>query len=162
MTEPTYEDAEAAVAEYGDTPLDLSPLASEVDLGAVTALFVAREDLPVFDTADPAHAHYLRALDGIATEVEAIVGSDPQAPVRKFALRAIAMGVAAQLERSIFPEQQTGDDNSSEYRDAYLALLAQLRASGATSDGALRGGLSPVGSFPAAPRYPDPAERRCW
>ena len=153
---PSYADLLVALAAYGDDPLVLSPLAAQVNVESVRALLVAR-DPGVLDPANTERfALFLRELDGVATEVEAIVGTSPQPPVLKPALRAITLGVAANLERSLFPEQQLGgEDNASEYRIAYLSMLKDLRGMPTTSPGAL-GSSGPRGTFPAPLPYADP------
>ena len=75
------------------------------------------------------HALYEAEADGVATEIVAIAGDplldDLDSPLRR---RALALGVAASIESSLFPEQQLGDTGrSSELRQRFLAVLALLR-----------------------------------
>lgn len=140
-------------------PADLSALAQEVDPDSVNALLLARAP-DVLDEDDERHGLYLEALEGASAEVEAVAGPDPQPLARRrIALRAIAFGVAADLEESLFPEQNVGDGARAAYlRRRYDELIKLLQAQDAV--GLAPAVPAPLGNFPLPSRYPDPAEVR--
>lgn len=136
----------------------LEGLAAEVDIQQVHALLLARQ--PAILDADTEEYALLEAeIKGITTEVVAVTGAEPpEGPYRDLAVRAIEVGVAAQIEYALFPEQQLGDGSRGAMLTArYEALLARLGAS-ADAAGTLPTIGRPVGSFPVARAYPDPAE----
>ncbi len=140
-------------------PLVLEGLAAEVKVDVVDSLLLGRA--PSFlDPNDSRHDSYLQVVKGVATEVTAVVGSDPQPPVRDLAVWAITLGAAAYIEASLAPEQQLGGEDGAAdvLQRRFLGVLAQLRGlPGVAAAGALPT-AGPRGSFPAARAYPDPVE----
>lgn len=141
---------------------DLGDLARELGWNTVNAHMLGRAP----DVLDPEQPErfvlFLTALDGVAAEVTAIAGPTPTGTARSLALRAMGLGVARDLEESLFPEQQLGDDSRAEYlRRRYEEVLGMLRALN-PGTGLSTSPLGPVGTFPAARGYPDPAERCTW
>lgn len=136
----------------------LDGLAADVDPQQVHALLLARQPA-ILDEDSEEHALFEAEVKGITTEVVAVTGDEPAAgPYRDLAVRAIEVGVAAQIEYALFPEQQLGDTSRGATLQArFERLLAQLGAS-ADAGGALPTIGRPGGSFPAARAYPDPAE----
>lgn len=163
--EPTYNDLNELLeqfAEYRNVVelaglTDLSTLGLEVKLSSINALLQARAP----DVLDPADSErfelFLEALAGATSEVEAIIGVDPQpGPRRKLALRAIAYATAADLEESLFPEQQQGDGARAAYlRRRYDVIIGMLQDQ--DTSGVVHGPLSPTGRFPVAQAFPDAA-----
>lgn len=157
--------AELADITGGLIDLDeMRPLALEVRLASVKALLFARQS----DILDQDNVEqfplFLVLLNGIAIEVETVVGTDPQdAAIRSLAVQAITYSVAAQIEFAAYPEQQLGDSaRANQLLARYEAIMARLRAVVAEGvEGALPAVVTgPRGSFPSARPYPDPAE--CW
>ncbi len=112
-------------------------------------------------------ARFEERVKGASVAVVLLVGEDPDAGLlRDLAAEAIAHETAAEIEYAEYPEQQTQGDVGRGYHlhQRYLELLAMLRGyieSGTTSG--VVGVPAPVGSFPPARCYPDPAERvRPW
>lgn len=141
----------------------LTGLAAEVDPDQVHALLLARSPA-LLDPESDEHVLYEATVRQIVAEVIAITGPDPQDDeYRDLALATIALGVAAQLEFALFPEQQgLGDTGRGAALQArYEALLARL-ASSKLAAGELPTIAHPVGNFPTALSYPDPAERCCY
>lgn len=158
--EPTFVDLNELLEEYDLVALagaaDLSELALEVKLSTINALLLGRAP-DVLDPQGDQFELFLEALSGATSEVEAIVGTNPGPATRRtLALRAIAYGTAADLEESLFPEQQQGDGARAAYLrrryDVIIGMLAEQDTSGV-----VHGPLSPTGSFPAARPYPDGA-----
>lgn len=135
-------------------------LADDVDVQQVHALLLARTPA-VLDPASEDHDLYEAELAGITTEVVSVTGPAPTGAYRDLALRAITVGVAAQLEFGLFPEQQLGDTARGRVlQERYEALLARLGAS-KDAGGDIPTVARPVGIFPPARAYPDAAEP-CW
>lgn len=141
-------------------PTQLSTLAQEVQPETINALLLARAP-GILDESDEQHDLYLEVLSGATDEVEAVVGVNPQpAPRRRLAIRAIGYATAADLEESLFPEQQQGDTARAAYlRRRYDELIRMLEEQDDT--GIVPAHASPSGSFPAALPYPDPAMGPC-
>jgi hypothetical protein len=137
----------------------LEGLAAEVLIDQVHALLLARAPL-ILETGSEDAALFEGTVTGITTEVAAITGSDPAVgDYRNLAVWAITLGTAAQLEAALFPEQQVGDQARAVIlQRRYEALLARLGAS-SQADGEVTSVPSPIGTFPDARCYPDPAER---
>lgn len=155
--------------------MTLSPLGSAVTREMVLSLMTARspelldpigESGPDDGSAENADL-FGASVRGVCTEVQPYVGSakpDDVATAARWdlAVWAVTLGVAAQLEASLFPEQQGyGDAARAEVLERrYRAALAQLagRLPGdSVTDGTVTGPASPSGSFPPPRRYPDPA-----
>lgn len=148
-----------------------SSLGSAVTREMVRSLMTARSPElldPSGESDDPDGTDLFEtSVRGIATEVQPYVGSakpnDEATSARwDLAVWAVTLGVAAQLEASLFPEQQGyGDAARAEVLERrYRAALAQLagRLPGdSVADGSVTGPASPSGSFPPPRRYPDPA-----
>ena len=137
--------------------MPLSGIAAKVEKAQVHALLLARAPGILDDTGDAAQL-FEQTVRGIATEVIPLVGSDPRSGARlDLGVWCITLGVAAQIEAALFPEQQ-GPGGRSEYLDRrYQAALAQLRD--IPRDDQEEGQSPPVGSrasFPDATAYPDP------
>lgn len=152
MSEPDYENLATFLANYSavlaaglDDVSKLDGLAGEVKLGAVKALLLARDPY-LLDPENPEKfVEFFELLNGIGIEVEAIVGTDPTGIVRRLALWAITVGVAAAIDGSLYPEQG-GNDSASALQVRYLAALKALRGSGGEGSVSFGG---PLGSFPA-------------
>lgn len=176
MTEgpSSYANLAGFLAAYASTVADLDDvsiigtLAAEVKIAAVRALLIGRDptilnsDLDGDEVLDNAEQFvmFLELLNGVALEVQAVVGTDPQPPVRELAVWTITVGVAAAIDAAMTPEQMpNGTDGAAEQlRMRYLALLKRLEgATGTGGDGALSV-AKPVGEFPCPLPYPDPAE----
>lgn len=127
-------------------------IAADVEPERVHALLLNRTPR-ILDPNDPDHALFTETVRGVVAEVAPLVGQDPPpGPTRDLAVWATVLGVAHHLEAALFPEQQLGEDSRAEtLLRRYLGVLADLRSRG---NG---GGQSPIGRFPAAPGYPDPA-----
>ncbi|WP_243061150.1 hypothetical protein [Nocardioides sp. SR21] len=135
----------------------LDGIAADVDVQQVHALLLARQPA-ILDPTSEEHELFASEVKGIATEVVAITGPSPTGTFKDLAVRAIEVGVAAQIEYALFPEQQLGDGSRGAMLTArYEALLARLGAA-ANAAGEVPGVARPVGSFPTARRYPDPVE----
>lgn len=147
----------------------LSGVRGDVTQPVVAGLLNARRPA-ILDSNDPAEvAKFEARVTGAAVQVVMLVGTEPAAgPLRELAAEAIATETASQIEYAEFPEQQGPGDIGRGYylHKRYLELLALLTGyieSGTTSG--VLGVPSPVGTFPAARDYPDPAERErplCW
>ena len=140
----------------------LTGLAAAVDLRQVNALLLARAT-QILDPAHEDHDLALETIRGVATEVAPIVGQNPSpGPRRDLAVWAITVGSAAQLEASLFPEQQGPGDlgRAAFLGQRYRDLLAQLRGT-PEQTGDDQGPVRPRGRFREARPYPDPAEV-CW
>lgn len=115
----------------------------------------------ILDTDPGQVARFEERVIGAAVMVVLLIGEEPApGPLRELAAEAIANETAALIEYAEYPEQQTQGDAGRGYHlhQRYLELLAQLRAyveSGTTSG--VVGVPGPVGEFPPAPAYPDPA-----
>ena len=139
---------------------------AEVTQEKVAGLLQQRK--PRILTDDPDQViRFEERVKGAAGAVVLLVGEDPEAGLlRDLAAEAIAHETAAEIEYAEYPEQQTQGDVGRGYHlhQRYLELLAMLRGyieSGTTSG--VVGVPAPVGAFPPAPCYPDPAERqRPW
>lgn len=139
----------------------LEGIAAEVTVEQVHALLLARTPA-ILDTSSSDYALFETEVESITAEVVTITGSDPEGAYRDLAVRAIAVGVAAQIEWALFPEQQLGDTARAVVLEArYEKLLARLGAASAAA-GDMPTVARPVGSFPAARGYPDAAEPTCW
>jgi hypothetical protein len=147
----------------------LSPLGSAVELEMIGSLMTARppeltEPGPDGDTdLSPLLEASVR---GICTEVQPYVGSakpDDVATAARWdlAVWAVTLGVAAQLEASLFPEQQgLGDAGraailGARYREAVARLAGRLPGD-AVTDGESDRPSPPRGNFPRPLGYPDP------
>lgn len=151
------------VVERLDDVSGLGSLAGEVKISAIQGLLLARAPGIFEDETDPAvvdvellerFVRYYELLNGIATEVEGIVGLDPvDAQVRKYAVWTITVGTAAEIESSLY---DTTDGRESTLRTKYLALIKKLQGTpGANGEGALAV-PAPLGSFPPPePEYLD-------
>jgi hypothetical protein len=145
----------------------LDGVRGDVTQPVVGGLLQARRPA-ILDATDPAEvAKFEARVVGAAVQVVLLVGTDPDAgPLRDLAVEAIATETASQIEYAEFPEQQGPGDIGRGYylHQRYLELLALLR--GYVESGTVTGVVGvpkPVGSFPAARAYPDPAERpTCW
>lgn len=138
----------------------LEGLAADVDIDQVHALLLARTP-SILEPDSPDYALYEGSVRGVTTEVVAITGANPSGTYRELAVWAITVGVAAQLESALFPEQQLGDSSRAATLQArYDTLLGRL-ASSKDAGGDIASVARPVGSFPAATAYPDPAEQPC-
>lgn len=139
----------------------LEGLAAHVTKEMVNGLLLARAP-EILDQESPEFALFEDTVRGVTTEVVPLAGSDPpEGPRRDLAVRAIAYGVAAEIEASLFPEQQQGEGARAVFLDRrYQALRAQLMAiPGDPPEAGQTPVLGPVGSFPEPARaYPDPAE----
>ncbi len=138
----------------------LTGLAADVDVDQVHALLLARTP-ELLDPTSPEHGLYEAEVNGITAEVVSITGPEPQGDYRTLTLRAITVGVAAQIEYGLFPEQQGLGDTSrgAMLQKRYERLLEQL-ASAKAAAGDIPSIARPTGSFPPARPYPDAAE--CW
>lgn len=117
----------------------------------------------ILDATDPAEVAKFEAIvRGAAVTVVLLVGEDPETGLlRDLAAEAIALETASQIEYAEFPEQQVPGDQGRGFHlhERYLELLAQIR--GYVESGTVSGAVGvpkPVGSFPVARAYPDPAE----
>lgn len=138
----------------------LEGLAADVDIQQVHALLLARTPA-ILDAASEDHALYEAEVQSIAAEVVTVTGPTPTGAYRDLALRTIAVGVAAQIELSLFPEQQMGDTARAVTLEArYEKLMARLGAA-VSAAGEIPTVARPVGNFPPARAYPDAAEP-CW
>lgn len=102
-------------------------LAASLSRDAVFVHLQAR--LPEIGRRQDFEALYAAELDGVASEVVAIAGDPPQddldSPIRQ---RALALGVAASIESSLFPEQIVGETSRAEaLQRRFVAVLALLR-----------------------------------
>lgn len=130
----------------------LDGLAAEVDVQQVHALLLARTPA-ILDPASEDHGLYEAELQGITTEVVSVTGPTPTGAYRDLALRTITVGVAAQLEFGLFPEQQLGDTARGRMlQERYESLLARLGAAGDAA-GDVPGVARPVGDFPDPAGY---------
>lgn len=104
-------------------------LATEVSDQQVMALMIGRS--PQILTSDlQRQQFYEELLRGIAAEVGAITGDPPPDAVHDLAVWAVALGAAAQLDTSLYPDQiQSPEDGgrASVLQARYAAVLAQLR-----------------------------------
>lgn len=152
----------------------LSPLGSAVELEMIGSLMTARppeltED-PDGDSDGDGRLELSPLLEasvrGICAEVQPYVGSakpDDVATAARWdlAVWAVTLGVASQLEASLFPEQQgLGDAGraailGARYREA-LARLAGRLPGDVVSDGDSDRPPAPQGNFPLPLCYPDP------
>ncbi|MDI6911477.1 hypothetical protein [Nocardioides sp.] len=132
----------------------LEGLAADVDVQQVHALLLARQPA-ILDPASEEYALFESEVKGITTEVVAVTGAEPPAGAyRDLAVRTIEIGVAAQIEYALFPEQQLGDGSRGAILQArYERLLAQLGAS-SSAGGDVPTTPVPQGDFP--PACPDP------
>lgn len=141
----------------------LEGLASHVTVEAVNGLLLARAP-EILDAGDDAHtALFEAAVRGATSEVVPLVGTDPgEGPRRDLAVRCIAYGVAAEIESSLFPEQQApGDSGRARYLiGRYNELrkqLIEMPVDPPPTENEGSGSVGPQGSFPPATPYPDPA-----
>lgn len=132
----------------------LEGLAAEVDIDQVQALLLARAP-SILQRDSEEYALYEGTVNGITTEVVSITGPNPTGEYRSLAAWTITLGVAAQLESALFPEQQLGDGSrSANLQRRYEALLARLAGSKA-ADGETPGVARPLGDFPGPEGYAD-------
>lgn len=136
----------------------LEGLAADVDPNQVHALLLARTPA-ILDPTSEDHALYEAEVQGITTEVVSVTGATPTDGYRGLTLRTITVGVAAQLEFGLFPEQQLGDTSRGQVLQARYEKLLERLASAKEASGDIPTAPRPGGSFPAAGAYPDPAER---
>lgn len=133
-------------------------IAAEVTQDMVQTLMIGRPSDALDDFKE-----FAQCVQGIASEVVAVVGTDPaDEGVRAIALRCISYGVAGELEYALFPEQQVigGDTGRGAYlMSRFRELLEDLREMPANA-GSIEG-VRPTGSFPPPQRYPDPV-RTQW
>lgn len=140
----------------------LTGLGDDVTVAMVNALLLARAP-EILDAGNPDQvALFEAAVRGATVEVVPLVGTDPQeGPRRELAVRCIAYGVAAEIEASLFPEQQApGDVGRARYLNGrYGELRKQLTEMPAESPPAAGANptAGPLGAFPPASPYPDPA-----
>lgn len=143
-------------------PAPLTALGDAVQVAAVLALMTARHP-KLLDAGDPDHALYVEIVRGVCTEVQPYAGSATSGPRWDLAVWAVTLGVAAQVEASLWPEQNGLGDSGNAAEDlerryeAVLKRLAQQLPGDAPGDGASGRPPSPRGSFPPPPCYPDPA-----
>lgn len=141
---------------------DLTALGEAVRPSAVTALMTARRP-QLLDPNSDDHDLYVETVRGVCTEVQPYVGSQVSGPRWDLAVWAVTLGVAAQVEASLWPEQNGLGDSGNAAEDLqrrYESVLKQLGQNlpgDADGDGASARPPSPRGSFPEPPRYPDPA-----
>ncbi|MSZ75520.1 MAG: hypothetical protein F2667_00265 [Actinobacteria bacterium] len=146
--------------------MDLVGLATKVEVEQVLALLSARSP-KLLDSEGSTFAMYEQLLAGVAAEVTAVVGTEPGTEVAQLATWCITLGVAATVEASLFPEQQVGDmGRANILQRRFEAVMKQLQAAGASGpkpEGSLGTG-GPIGTFPPALPYPDPARgsEGCW
>lgn len=146
----------------------LSALGAAVEVEMVASLMTARPPELLLDADQDGNAVsplFVASVRGVCTEVQPYLGAAISGPRWDLATWAVTLGVAAQLEASLFPEQQGLGDSSraSILERRYQAALTQLagRLPGDLGDEATgQRPTAPTGSFPPAPQcYPDPAER---
>lgn len=136
----------------------LDGLAAEVEIEQVHALLLARTPA-ILDEESEDHALYESSVKGTTAEVVAVAGENPDGAYRDLAVWAITVGVAAQLESALFPEQQLGDGSrAATLQKRYEGLLARLGAA-TQAVGTVPSIARPRGSFPDARPYPDAVER---
>lgn len=98
----------------------------------------------------------LAVIRGVASEVAYIVGDPPPAEKAERAAWCVALGVAASLETSAMPNQQSNAESRAEVlRTRYLSVKAEL--AGAPIAGSTV--PAPRFSFPPPPAWP---ERNRW
>lgn len=130
----------------------LEGLAADVNVQQVHALLLARTPSILEPTSDD-HSLYEAEVQGITTEVVAVAGPTPTGAYRDLALRAITVGVAAQLEFGLFPEQQLGDTARGRMlQERYERLLGQLGGSDGAA-GEIPAVARPIGDFPEPDGY---------
>lgn len=141
----------------------------EVTQTRVKSLLQAREVRILQPGQLPALESFEEFVRSAAVEVLLLTNSDdpPAGPVRGLAVEAVACETASLIEYSLFPEAQTPDRDGRGYHlhRRYLELLTRLRgivdaAGGFPADGLVPSSASgrPVGSFPPASPYPEPAD----
>lgn len=148
---------------------DLSPLGEAVTVEKVSSLMTARSPELLAPNGDSGATSplFVESVWGVCAEVQPYVGSakpnDAATSARwDLAVWAVTLGVAAQLEASLFPEQQgLGDQGRAailerRYRSALEQLGARLPGD-AASDGDAGRPPAPRGRFDLQPAYPDPA-----
>lgn len=137
-----------------------TPLADDVDTEQVQGLMAGRLPGDVVSEDGSRFALFLTTVRGVAAEVTPLAGDLGPGPRRDLAVWAVALGTAASLEGSLYPEQQgLGDTGlSSALARRYAAVLAQLRGSLPTDGGDVDSDNvpTPLGTFPPAPIAPDP------
>jgi len=145
----------------------LDGIAAAVSKDQVSALLLARAP-QLLDSETEESTLFEETVRGIATEVIPLAGANPDpGPRHDLAVWCITLGTAAQLEAALFPEQQgPGDLGRAAFLERrYLRALAQLQAIplGENGEDGATPALGPVGDFPPAERFPDPADprRRC-
>jgi hypothetical protein len=139
-------------------------LAASVDVKVVSGLMAARAPGLVDEDSDK-YPLFQTTVGGVAREVAPLAGSVPQEGAEpserwELALWAVALGVAASIEGSLYPEQnELASTSQAQILTArYQAVLEQLRGHIEGDDGADTDSVPPpLGSFPPAPSYPDPA-----
>lgn len=134
--------------------MTLEGLAADVDVQQVHALLLART-APLPEEGSEERPLYEATVRQVTAEVVAVTGGEPQDAYRGLALAAIALGVAAQLEFALFPEQQGlgTDGRGAALQRRYEALLVRLGTSAAAA-GSIPTIAHPTGDFPAL--CPDP------
>lgn len=144
----------------------LEGLAANVTVAMVNGLLLARAP-EILDAGNDEHtALFEAAVKGATSEVVPLVGSNPvEGPTLDLAVRCIAYAVAAEIESSLFPEQQApGDSGRARYLNArYNELRMQLLKlpNNPPAEGSSPS-PGPLGSFPPATSYPDPARSGCY
>ncbi|MEJ7846433.1 MAG: hypothetical protein WKF93_12390 [Acidimicrobiales bacterium] len=134
----------------------MSELAAEVRQEDVQVLLVNRKSR-VLGSESGQQALFEQSVKGVASEVIAVVGAAPPVgALRDLAVRCITLGVAAELEAALFPEQQTENGRAVILERRYLRLLGQLDAASSGAEGALPDAGHAAGVFPPPTAYPDP------
>lgn len=135
----------------------LEGIAGDVLIGQVRALLLNRSPDLLDEAASPTeHALYVESVRGIATEVTALVGASVSGGKRDTAVWAVTLGAAYLIEAALFPEQQLGEFARAEIlRRRYEAVLAMLQGQSDTTG--VVPPPAPLGTFPPALPYPDPA-----
>lgn len=138
--------------------MPLTGLAAAVTKPMVGLLLVERSaDILDRTWGNPPSSVFEATVQQITAEVIPVVGSDPGGATRDLALQCIAYGVAASMEYSLYPEQQSIANSGRGYflKLKFNELLATLRSMPKSGAGGLGTGVS-RGKFPPASGYPDP------
>lgn len=140
----------------------LTGLASQVRDSQIKSLLTGR---PPDLLERPQYADLLKDIKrGVAAEIAQLIKIAVDKPIdagitRDLATWAVALGVAANIESSLFPEQQLGDDSRSQQLQArYLGVRAQLVAladEGADGIGAGAANAPQAGGFTPPQPWPD-------
>lgn len=156
-TIPLPTDSGSGGSEDTPAPGGLSGLAALVEDGDVHAQLLQRAP-ELFDEEDNAAA-LISIKRGVGIEVQQLCGGvPPEGDLRELAVWAVVLGVAAQVETALFPEQSLGDGGRAQVlQGRYLGVRAQLAAainSGAGGPGAGNGvrfgGFEPPQPWPDA------------